>query len=45
MKLKVVLVLMEQIKKWFKDVELKIIHFNEIESGFSINGKKSKINI
>ena len=29
----------KEVKKWFKDVKLKIVHFNEIESGFSINGK------
>jgi SAM-dependent methyltransferase len=30
----------EEIRKWFKDVKLKIIHFNEIESGYSVNGEK-----
>jgi len=30
----------KEVRKWFKDIKLKIIHFNEIESGFSINGKK-----
>ena len=30
----------KEVKKWFKDVKLKIVHFNEIESGFSVNGKK-----
>lgn len=30
----------KQVRKWFKDVKLKIIHFNEIESGYSVNGKK-----
>ena len=30
----------KEVRKWFKDVKLKIVHFNEIESGFSINGKK-----
>lgn len=29
-----------EVKKWFKDVGLKIIYFNEIESGYSVNGKK-----
>ena len=29
-----------QVRKWFKDVKLKIVHFNEIESGYSVNGKK-----
>ena len=30
----------KEVRKWFKDVKLKIVHFNEIESGFSVNGKK-----
>ena len=30
----------KEVKKWFKDVKLKITHFNEIESGFSVSGKK-----
>ena len=30
----------KEVRKWFKDVKLKISYFNEIESGFSINGKK-----
>ena len=30
----------KEVKKWFKDIKLKIIHFNEIESGFSISAKK-----
>ena len=30
----------KEVRKWFKDVKLKITHFNEIESGFSVNGKK-----
>ncbi len=30
----------KEVKKWFKDSKLKITHFNEIESGISINGKK-----
>ena len=30
----------KEVKKWFKDSRLKIIHFNEIESGLSFNGKK-----
>ena len=29
----------KEVRKWFKDVKLKIVHFNEIESGFSVNGK------
>jgi len=30
----------KEVKKWFKDSKLRIIHFNEIESGISVNGKK-----
>jgi ubiquinone/menaquinone biosynthesis C-methylase UbiE/uncharacterized protein YbaR (Trm112 family) len=30
----------KEVRKWFKDVKLKIVHFNEIESGFSVNGGK-----
>ena len=30
----------KEVKKWFKDSKLKIVHFNEIESGISVNGKK-----
>ena len=30
----------KEVKKWFKDSKLKITHFNEIESGLSLNGKK-----
>jgi len=30
----------QEVKKWFKDVRVKITHFNEIESGISVNGKK-----
>ena len=30
----------KEVKKWFKDLKLKISHFNEIESGFSINAIK-----
>ncbi len=30
----------KEVKKWFKDLKLKITHFNEIESGISVNGKK-----
>jgi ubiquinone/menaquinone biosynthesis C-methylase UbiE/uncharacterized protein YbaR (Trm112 family) len=29
-----------EVRKWFKDSKLKIIHFNDIESGISVNGKK-----
>jgi len=28
------------VRRWFKDSKLKITHFNEIESGYSVNGKK-----
>ena len=31
----------KEVRKWFKDSKLRIIHFNEIESGISVNGKKS----
>ena len=30
----------KEVKKWFKDSKLKITHFNEIESGISLSGKK-----
>jgi len=30
----------KEVKKWFLQMKLKIIHFNEIESGLSITGKK-----
>ena len=30
----------KEVKKWFKDSKIKITHFDEIESGLSINGKK-----
>ena len=30
----------EEVKKWFSDVNVKISHFNEIESGISVSGKK-----
>ncbi len=30
----------KEIRNWYKDSKIKIIHFNEIESGISINGKK-----
>ena len=29
-----------EVKKWFKDIKLKITHFDEIESGYSVSGKK-----
>ncbi len=29
-----------EVKKWFKDSKIKIIHFKEIESGISVTGKK-----
>ena len=30
----------KEVKKWFSDSKLRITHFNEIESGVSITGKK-----
>lgn len=30
----------EEVKNWFKDLKIKITHFQEIESGISITGKK-----
>ena len=30
----------KEVRQWFKDVKLKTTHFNEIESGYSVNGKK-----
>ena len=30
----------KEVRKWFKDSKLKIIHFNEIESGINVSGKK-----
>jgi len=30
----------DEVKNWFKEQKLKITHFNEIESGISITGKK-----
>jgi len=30
----------DEVRKWFQDSKLRITHFNAIESGFSINGKK-----
>ena len=30
----------EEVKKWYKESKLKIIHFKEIESGISVTGKK-----
>ena len=30
----------KQVKKWFNESKLRITHFNEIESGISLNGKK-----
>lgn len=32
----------EEVRKWYKDAGLKIIHFNEIESGISISGIKNR---
>jgi len=31
----------KEVKKWFKDTKLKITHFNEIESGINVTGKKT----
>ena len=30
----------KEVRKWFKDIKLKIVHFNEIESGYSVTAKK-----
>ena len=30
----------KEVKKWFKDVKLKITHFNEIDSGINVIGIK-----
>ena len=30
----------DEVKNWFKEQKLKITHFNEIESGISVNGEK-----
>ena len=30
----------KEVKRWCKDSKIKITHFNEIESGISLNGKK-----
>jgi len=30
----------EEVKKWYKDMKIKIIHFKEVESGISVSGKK-----
>ena len=30
----------QEVKKWYKDSKVKIIHFKEIESGISVTGKK-----
>ena len=30
----------QEVRKWYKDAKIKITHFNEIESGISVNGKK-----
>ena len=30
----------KEVKKWFQDVNLKIIHFNEIDSGINVTGIK-----
>lgn len=31
----------EEVRKWYKESRLKVIHFNEIESGISVSGIKS----
>ena len=31
----------KEVKKWFKDVKLKITHFNEIDSGINVTANKS----
>jgi len=31
----------EEVKKWYKNMKIRITHFNEIESGISVNGKKT----
>ena len=30
----------DEVRRWFKDVNLRITHFQEIESGISVNGRK-----
>ena len=30
----------KEVKKWYKDMKIKIIHFKEVESGISVSGKK-----
>ena len=30
----------DEVRKWFKDVKVRITHFNETESGISVSGKK-----
>ncbi len=30
----------DEVRKWFKDVKIKVNHFKEIESGISVSGKK-----
>ncbi|MEM4252114.1 MAG: class I SAM-dependent methyltransferase [Candidatus Nitrosotenuis sp.] len=30
----------DEVKRWFKESKLRIVHFNEIESGYSLNGLK-----
>ncbi len=32
----------DEVRNWFKDNKLKIIHFDEIESGYSISGLKNR---
>jgi len=30
----------DEVRKWFKDIKIRINHFKEIESGISVSGKK-----
>ncbi|WKT58334.1 hypothetical protein QVH35_02455 [Candidatus Nitrosotenuis chungbukensis] len=30
----------DEVRKWFKDINVSITHFKEVESGISVNGKK-----
>lgn len=32
----------DEVRKWFKDTKLRITHFDEIESGYSVTGLKNK---
>ena len=31
----------EEVRKWYREAKIKIVYFNEIESGISVSGKKS----